>query len=239
MQLEVRAAPRRRAERKQFAGASKSGSSFLTPLERRLARHVVPRVPAWLETYHLTWLTLLWSALIVLFSYLASARGLRWLWLVSLMAVCQYVTDHFDGKVGKFRDTGLVKWGFYMDHLLDYVFLCAVLIGYALVLPASSHLHVLLVFAVFGGFMVSSFLDFSATGEFRISHLKLGPTEFRIALVVINTLLILFGTRRMVKVMPHVAAGALAGLCFLVYRAQKKIWQMDMEEKRRRAGEGA
>ena len=75
-------------------------------------------MPRWLETYHLTLLTPVWAILIVVFSYLA-ARDLRWLWMVSLMIVFHYFTDHFDGKLGKFRDTGLRKWGFYMDHLFD------------------------------------------------------------------------------------------------------------------------
>ncbi|HVF49754.1 MAG TPA: CDP-alcohol phosphatidyltransferase family protein [Pyrinomonadaceae bacterium] len=218
-------------ERQQFAGASKASASFLSPLERRMGRVVVPRIPAWLETHHLTWLTLLWCVLIIAFSYLA-VTNIKWLWMVSLMVVCQYVTDHFDGKVGKYRDTGLVKWGFYMDHVLDYAFMCSVLIGYALILPDISRFHMLFLLAVFGGFMVNSFLAFAATAKFNISFLKLGPTEFRIFLVVNNTLLILFGTRQMIKAIPYVASGGLLALCLLVYRTQKKIWKIDMDYKR-------
>ena len=117
-------------QNQQFAGASKTNTSFLSPLERRLAPVVIPRIPAWLETHHLTMLTLVWSLLILLFGFLA-AGNIRWLWLVSLMVFFQYITDHYDGKVGKVRNTGLLRWGYYMDHLLDYFFLCSVIIGYA------------------------------------------------------------------------------------------------------------
>jgi archaetidylinositol phosphate synthase len=219
-------------QREEFAGASKTNTSLLAPMERRMARIVVPRVPRWLETQHLTMLTLVWSALIVVFSYQA-ATNIKWLWLVSLMISFQYVTDHFDGKVGKYRNTGLFKWGFYMDHLLDYVFLCSVLIGYALIVPAGSRFHLLLVLAVYGGFMVNSFLTFAATEEFHISYLKLGPTEFRIALVLINTLLILFGTRAMRTALPYVAGFSFLGLCVIVYGTQRRIWRHDMEHKAR------
>ncbi|MDQ3255250.1 MAG: hypothetical protein M3R15_15355, partial [Acidobacteriota bacterium] len=164
------------------------------------------------------------------FSYLARGER-RWLWGVSLMIVCQYVTDFLDGKVGKYRNTGLVKWGFYMDHLLDYVFLCSVVIGYALILPESSGYHLLSILAIYGGYMVNSFLAFAATEKFHISHFKLGPTEFRVALVIINTLLILYGTVRMVKVLPFVAAGSLLGLVVLVYRTQQEIWKIDTERR--------
>jgi phosphatidylglycerophosphate synthase len=218
--------------KEQFGGASKAGASLLSPLERRMSRRVVPRVPAWLGTHHLTMMTLLWSALVLVFGYLARGDR-RWLWASSAMVVCQYVTDHFDGKVGKHRGTGLVKWGFYMDHLLDYLFLASVLAGYAFILPERAHLHLLLVLAVAGGFMVNSFLSFAATGRFRISHLRLGPTEFRLALVLLNALLIMYGTRRMEKALPYVAAGGLALLGVLVYRTQRQIWRLDMEAKAR------
>ncbi len=218
-------------QREQFALATKSSTSLLSPLERRLARRVVPRIPTWLGTHHLTLMTLLWCAGLVGFGHLA-AGDLRWLWGSSLMIALQWVTDFFDGKVGKYRDTGLVAWGFYMDHLLDFAFLCAVLAGYALVLPASSHLHLFLLLAVFGGFMVNSFLAFAATGRFRISHGRLGPTEFRLALVCINSLVVLYGTRRMAKALPYVAACGFAALCVLAYRTQRELWLRDKERKR-------
>src|SRR5687768_15923295 len=214
----------------QFAGASKTNTSFLTPFERRLAVRVLPRIPSWLETYHLTMLTLLWSGLILLFSYLA-ATDLRWLWGVSAMVFLQYVTDHYDGKIGKYRGTGLVRWGYYMDHLLDYVFLCSVIIGYAFILPERSRYQVLIMLAIFAGYEVSTFLAFAATDRLKISYLKLGPTEFRLALIVINALLVQYGTRTMINGLKYVNIGAAIGLAFVVYRTHKVIWALDMKQK--------
>ena len=218
-------------QREQLALATKSNTSLLSPLERRLAGRVVPRIPRWLGTHHLTLLTLMWCAGLVGFGYLAAA-DLRWLWGSSLMIALQWVTDFFDGKVGKYRGTGLVKWGFYTDHLFDYAFLCAVVGAYAFVLPAASHLHLFLVLAVFGGLMVNSFLAFAATGRFHISHGKLGPTEFRLALVLVNTLLVFYGTRRMAKALPYVAACGFVALCVLAYRTQRELWLRDAERLR-------
>jgi archaetidylinositol phosphate synthase len=217
-------------QREQFAGASKSSVSLISPLERRMARAVVPRIPAWLETQHLTMLTLLWCAGLILFGYLA-ARDLRWLWGANLMIFLQYLSDFFDGKVGKHRGTGLVKWGFYMDHMLDFVFLCAVIIGYALFLPERALFSLLLVLAVYAGLMVNSFLTFAATEKFEISHLKIGPTEFRMVLIATNALLVVFGPRPLKSALPYVAAGSFVALCMLVYRTQKMLWRRDMEYK--------
>jgi phosphatidylglycerophosphate synthase len=217
----------------QFAGASKTNTSFLTPFERRLAVRVLPRIPSWLETYHLTMLTLLWSGLILLFSWLA-ASDLRWLWGVSVMVAAQYVTDHYDGKIGKYRGTGLVRWGYYMDHLLDYFFLCSVIIGYAFILPERSRYQILITLAIFAGFEVSTFLAFAATDRFKISYLKLGPTEFRVAVIVINALLVQYGTRQMVNGLKYVNIGAAIGLALMIYRTHKTVWQLDMEQKNAR-----
>lgn len=221
------------AETQEFAGAQKTNSSFLAPLERRLAPIVIPRIPSWLETYHLTMLTLVWSLLILVFSFLA-AKNLRWLWMVSLMIFLQWVTDHYDGKVGKYRNTGLVRWGYYMDHMLDYVFLCSVLIGYAFILPEHSRFQLLLMLALFAGFDFSTFLAFAATDKLQISYLKFGPTEFRLALIIINGLLATYGTRHMIGGLKWVNAGAAVGLCVLVYRTHKKIWKLDMLDRKAR-----
>jgi archaetidylinositol phosphate synthase len=217
-------------ENQQFAGASKTNNSFLTPLERRLAIKVLPKIPSWIETYHLTMLTLVWSSLILLFSYLA-ARDLRWLWGVSAMVFLQYVTDHYDGKIGKYRGTGLVRWGYYMDHLLDYFFLCSVIIGYAFILPERSRYQIIIMLALFAGYEVSTFLAFSATDRLKISYLKFGPTEFRLALIVINALLVQYGTRTMVGALKYVNIGAAVGLALMIYRTHKVIWELDMKEK--------
>ena len=217
-------------ETQQFAGATKSNTSFLTPLERRLAVRVLPRIPEWLETYHLTMLTLVWSGFILFFSYLAK-NDLRWLWGVSAMVAMQYVTDHYDGKIGKYRGTGLVRWGYYMDHLLDYVFLCSVIIGYSFILPERSRFQILIMLAIFAGYEVSTFLAFAATDKLKISYLKLGPTEFRLALIVINGLLVQYGTRKMVGGLKYVNIGAAIGLALMVYRTHKVIWELDMKQK--------
>ena len=222
-------------QNQEFAGAFKTNTSFLSPYERRLAPIVLPRIPLWLETHHLTMLTLVWSLLILAFSYLA-ASNIKWLWVVSLLIFFQYVTDYYDGKIGKYRDTGLLRWGYYMDHLLDYFFLASVIIGYAFILPEKSRLQLLLMLTLFGAYDLSTFLAFAATDRLKISYLKFGPTEFRLALIVINALLILFGTRYMINGLKFVNAGAAVGLCLLVYQTHKQIWKLDMEHRRNSAG---
>ena len=175
-------------------------------------------------------LTLVWSGLILLFSYWA-ATDRRWLWMVSLMISFQYVTDHYDGKIGKYRGTGLVRWGYYMDHILDYFFLCSIMIGYAFILPEKSRYQILIMLAIFAGYEMSTFLSFAATDRLKISYLKFGPTEFRFALIVINGLLATYGIRYMVSGLKYVNIGGAIGLALLIYKTHRTLWVLDMKTK--------
>ena len=217
-----------------FGGASKVGASLLTAPEKRLVARFVGRVPRGLETYHLTLLTVLWSGLILLFGRLAQG-DIRWLWLISVMIVCQYVTDLFDGAVGRLRDTGLVKWGFFMDHFLDYVFLCALITAYYLVAPAGYAVWFMLLLGLTSAHMVHSFLSFAATNEFRIAFYGIGPTEMRIVFIGINTFIIFTWPRFYEVTIPGLTLAVLVGLVCAVFCTQRRLWRIDMEAKAARA----
>ncbi len=217
-----------------FGGDRKQGEWFLATAERRMVSWLVPRVPGFLETYHLTLMTLLWSGGIVAGSYLAR-QSLHWLWLVSVFIFLQYLSDVLDGAVGRYRDTGLIKWGFYMDHLLDYVFLASIIGGYGLLLTQVPGYWFLALIALGGAFMVSMFLSFAATNEFRISVLKVGPTEMRAFFILVNIAIIIFGVQWIVVSIPYVTAAFAVTLVWVVSQTQWRIWQLDMELKRSRS----
>ena len=120
-----------------FHSERRPADSLFSGLERRFGRRAVHFVPPWLDSQHLTLLTAIWSGLVLLCSALVHMDS-RWLVALSVVIVLQYLTDAIDGKVGVLRGAGLVRWGYYMDHFLDYVFLCAILIGYGLMLPQQS-----------------------------------------------------------------------------------------------------
>jgi phosphatidylglycerophosphate synthase len=214
-----------------FAGDKKVGLSLLGAWEKKLVNKYVNKIPKSIETYHLTLTTILWSALIVLFGFLAQ-YNIHWMWGVSIMILFQYLTDLFDGAVGRFRNTGLIRWGYYMDHFLDYIFLCSILIGYSFILNDEFN-SLFFILVAFGAFMVNSYLAFAATNEFKIEYLKIGPTEVRLIFIIINTLLIFFHKTYLAPLLPYVLALSIIGLCFAVYETQKIIWKKDMEIKQK------
>jgi phosphatidylglycerophosphate synthase len=127
--------------------------TFLASYERKFIDNNVHRFPSWLQGYHLTLMTIPWSIGLILFGYYAK-NNIHWLWLSSLMLVLHWFTDCFDGALGRYRDTGIPKWGFYMDHLLDFVLMACVFIGYSFLLDGFNKDIVLFLIPVFGVFMV-------------------------------------------------------------------------------------
>ena len=208
----------------------KYASSLLTPVERRIVPVLVRCVPGWLHSYELTLLTLLWSGLMLVAA--AGARtDSRWLWAMSAVIVLQYLTDAVDGKIGRERSDGLVRWGYYMDHLLDYVFLSSILTGYTMLLPSQLQFLMVPALAVAAGFMVSSFLARTVTGVLTISYGFAGPIEIRLIFIAINACLATVGQSYMVAVVPYAIAAALVVLGFFVYRTQRSLWIAERQER--------
>jgi hypothetical protein len=84
-----------------------------------------------------------------------------------------------------------------------------------------------IVLAIAAGFMVSAFLARAVTGVLEISFLGLGPIEMRLIFVGINTWLATVGRAEMLAVVPYVIGAALIVLTALVYRTQRRLWQLD------------
>lgn len=209
----------------KFGGAAEKRTSLLGGLEKKFVDKYTPKIPKFLETYTLTLLTIPFGLLAIWFGYLAKSN-LNYLWLISLMILLQYITDVFDGAVGRYRNTGLIKWGYYMDHFLDYFFLGCIIIAYALILP-NLVFPLLIILAVFGAFMVNSFLIFGATNKFPPDFFRISPTEIRPIVIILNTIWIFIGNAYATHVVYTILIASLLALIFTIYNSSKNLWKID------------
>lgn len=215
-----------------FGGDKKEGQSILGPIERVFIDYWVPKLPAWLRSWQLTMFTIVWSALIMLSGWLASPgqgdhRG--WLWLASFCVFGQWLTDSFDGTLGRTRGEGLVKWGFFMDHFLDTVFAGSVVICYSFIAPHGMGFLFQLLLLVTVLMMALSFLSFAATNKFQIAFYGIGPTEVRISYIALNTLVIFTGNSIFWWGVPLVLLLNGLALVTLTYNTHKILWKMDKD----------
>lgn len=201
----------------------------MTPVDRWLQTKVVQLLPEWCGTRLLTMMTLPISALIIALCWVAREK-ITCLWGVNLLIAMQYVTDTLDGAVGRARGEGYVRWGYYMDHLLDYVFLCSLVVGYSLLVPEKA-LWFVGIAAVFAGFMVNTFLLVAASDEFKIVFYGIGPTECRMVFIAINTFVVTHGASCVRSALPWVLGTSLSSLVLFVYNCQKRLSKIDLNAK--------
>lgn len=213
-----------------FAGDKKVGQSILGPLENRFKNYWIPRLPGCIETYHLTMTTVLWSIGMAYFGFLARTN-IAWTFAMSAMMVMQYITDLFDGALGRYRNTGLVKWGFFMDHFLDFIFSCSIVAAYAMMGPDELTWYFYGLMACSGGLMVNSFLKFASTNEFEIFFYGIGPTEIRLGYIIINTVIFFFGIGIFKFWVPFLLIANIATLTVLAWKTHKQLWAIDMAAK--------
>ncbi len=212
-----------------FAGDKKTGHSILGPVERRFIDWGVPKIPKPVLSHHLTYLTVVWSAGTILFGWLADENRV-WLHAMSVMVFAQWLTDSFDGSLGKFRKQGLVKWGFFMDHLLDLMFAGSIVIGYSFMVQAKwLEFLFLLLLLITCATMAVSFLSFAATNQFQIAYYGIGPTEIRIGYVALNTFVYFIGTEVFSWGVPVVVALNFAALLVLAVQTSRNLWQIDYD----------
>lgn len=209
----------------------KTGKWLLKDAEDKLKNFTVPRIPKWIETYHLTWMTLLWSGLVVLFFYLGEDEAMYY-WLIPMLVVLQYITDLLDGALGRYRDTGLVKWGYYADHFLDFVFMCSIIFGYALI--TGFNVWVFLLLALASLFMAQSFLLVSTNGGFQISLFGIGPTEGRVVFIIVHMFILYIGIEIVSTLLPYVVGLLAMFLTYAFIASQVKLWRVDMGIKNKK-----
>lgn len=216
--------------KESFASNQRYGKSLLREYEKKYLDPLVLKMPQWLKSYHLTLSSVIWSLLVILFSYFAR-EDIRWMWFVSLCILLQYFADYFDGCLGRYRKEGLIKWGYYMDHFLDFVFLSSIFWGYLIIVDSPYKDYVFLLLIVLVGFMINSFLYFSISHKFKYSYLRIGPTEGRLFLIILNALIVIYDKKVLENSLVYFLVLFITLLIYFVYKTQKEIWSLDIDDK--------
>jgi archaetidylinositol phosphate synthase len=155
----------------------------------RFERAVLPRLaaalPKWVKPDHMTVLGLLASTGIA-FAYMLTNRDARWLWAVNALLVVQWYGDSLDGTLARYRKAERPRYGYYLDHLTDAY--STLMIGLGLGLSPYMLLSVgLAIVIAYLILSINVYLETHVFGEFTFSYGRLGPTEVRVLLIILNT----------------------------------------------------
>jgi len=170
------------ATQKPFRGADRVLTSILAGPEKRTLRFLAERMPAWVNSDHLTVLGLA-AMLGTGLSFWAAGTHPWAVWLVVICLAVNWFGDSLDGTLARVRRQERPRYGFYVDHVVDIVGSLFLLGGLAL----SGYMSPLVAAGVLIGFLMMSaevFLAAHTIGQFKITYASLGPTELRILLAV-------------------------------------------------------
>jgi archaetidylinositol phosphate synthase len=173
---------------KNFQDAEREQTSILAPLERVVLRGLVRRMPAWVNSDHLSVLGLVAMIMAGVF-YAMSRQNPLLLHVVNVCIFLNWFGDSLDGTLARYRDRLRPRYGFYVDHIIDtfgtfFLILGLAISGYMSERVAAGVLIVFLMLAI------NSYLAAYALRVFKISQWKMGPTEMRLLLMVGNVFLI-------------------------------------------------
>ena len=167
---------------------------LLGPIERPALQWLAAHSPAWMTPDKLTAIGTA-GAFLIFFSYLATRIHPGFLWLASLGFLINWYGDSLDGTLARYRKIQRPKYGFFIDHTVDAFTETLIMLGLGLSIYITFNVAAL---ALIGYLMLSVFVYVRTfvDGVFQISYGKLGPTEVRAILVLLNTAMFFVGVRR-------------------------------------------
>lgn len=176
--------------RKEAAVEAEREESFLLAApEKRFLRWLAGKLPRWILPDDMTAVGVL-AAFAVAVAYQLSNDGNGWLWLASGLLVVQWLGDSLDGTLARVRKIERPTYGYYLDHLVDAVSTAAIGIGLGLSPYMLLSVGTLIVVAYLI-LSINVYLESFAFGRFSIGYGRIGPTEIRLILILLNTFLAL------------------------------------------------
>jgi phosphatidylglycerophosphate synthase len=170
-------------------GGRREMTFLLAGAERQVLQSLAARVPRPIRSNHLTAIGIL-GAVGAGTAYALTHYNPAWLWVASLMLGVNWLGDSLDGTLARVRGTQRPKYGYYLDHVVDAFSTAVIGLGIGLSPYVNLGLALGLV-VVYLALSINVYLESSVFGVFKISYGRIGPTEVRLLLVILNTVLAL------------------------------------------------
>src|SRR5881628_2176054 len=165
-------------------GGQREMTFLLAGVERRVLQRLAAFVPRAIRSNHLTALGTI-AAAGAGTAYALTNYHHAWLWVASLMLALNWLGDSLDGTLARVRGTQRPKYGYYLDHVVD-AFSTAV-IGLGIGLSHYVYLGLALgIVVVYLAMSINVYLESTVFGVFKISYGRIGPTEVRLILILLN-----------------------------------------------------
>ena len=164
--------------------AARIQTSILNPLEKKVLVWLAQRMPKWVTSDMLT-LVGFFGSIIMATGYALANNDLRWLWLSCFGLLVNWFGDSLDGSLARVRNTQRKTYGFFIDHNVDVINETIMFIGVGCS-PLVNMSFAMLALVAYFMLSVYVYIDCHLKGEMRLTYGGLGPTEFRLMLIIVN-----------------------------------------------------
>ena len=171
-----------------FKNAERQQLSILTPLEKKTLQWLAERMPAWVNSDHLTLLGFIAMFLTGL-SYVLAAWNPLFLIAGSFFLAVNWFGDSLDGTLARYRKRQRPRYGFYVDHIVDAFGIGFLVAGLGL----SGYMSPMVAMGFLIAYYLMNIEIYLATytlGVFKLSYGIMGPTELRVIVALGNLVLI-------------------------------------------------
>ena len=171
---------------KNNVDAARIQTSVLNALEKKVLVWLAQRQPRWVTSDMLTYIGVL-GAVVIAAGYILASHNINFLWLSSLGFIINWYGDSLDGTLARVRKTQRPIYGYYLDHTVDAINEVMIFVGVGL--SGLMHLEIaLLALVIYLLMTINVSINAHLKKEFKLTYAKMGPTEFRIIMILINTL---------------------------------------------------
>ena len=199
-------------ERRQ---AKRIQTSVLNSLEHKVLVWLAARMPKWVDSDMLTIVGTLGAFLIGL-GYALTARNVNWLWLSTFGLAVNWFGDSLDGNLARYRHKQRPVYGYYLDHTMDVINESMMFFGAGMA-PFFDMRLTLSAFVLYLLMTLNVSMNAHLKSEFKLTYLKLGPTEFRIIVAIANTVMLCFGERLLTSIVPNCFIGFVVLMLGIIY----------------------
>lgn len=127
------------------------------------------------------------GSVLIAAGYILTDVSIHFLWLASFGFVVNWFGDSLDGTLARVRNCQRPLYGYYLDHMLDCFNELLMFVGAGMSVLMDLRIALLLLVAYLI-MTVNVSINAHLRSEFKLTYAKLGPTEFRIIIIIVNSL---------------------------------------------------
>ena len=156
------------------------------------------------------------GAFLIGLGYALTSININFLWLSTFGLLVNWYGDSLDGNLARYRRKQRPIYGYYLDHTMDVINEAMMFFGAGMA-PFFDMRLTVAAFVLYLVLTLNVSMNAHLRSEFKLTYLKLGPTEFRLIIALANIILLCFGEKVFQSIIPNCFIGFVVLMLCIIY----------------------